>query len=109
MNANGRENLILSIGQFRPEKDHSLQIKSFARLLKMKPKPPRDARLILLGGCRGEEDEERVEALKKLCKELNVEKRGEALRGAERRVSLSQQLTRSLRSRFALACHSSLR
>ncbi|GMH66743.1 hypothetical protein TL16_g04499, partial [Triparma laevis f. inornata] len=77
MNANGRENLILSIGQFRPEKDHSLQIKSFARLLKMKPKPPRDARLILLGGCRGEEDEERVEALKKLCKEMNVEKRVE--------------------------------
>ena len=32
MNLTKRENIILSIGQFRPEKDHSLQINSFAKL-----------------------------------------------------------------------------
>ena len=32
-----REKIVLSIGQFRPEKDHSLQLRSFARLLSSYP------------------------------------------------------------------------
>ncbi|KAL3805936.1 hypothetical protein HJC23_007897 [Cyclotella cryptica] len=70
-----RENLILSIGQFRPEKDHALQLQAFALALdmhdgKMKQSNPK---LILVGSCRGEDDRERVDQLHKLARELNVE------------------------------------
>merc|ERR1712226_1307462 len=33
LNIHNRENVVLSVGQFRPEKDHALQIRSFAKLL----------------------------------------------------------------------------
>jgi len=70
-----RENMILSIGQFRPEKDHSLQLKSFAKLLDMHDGVVKEAgvTLILIGSCRGEDDQERVDQLQKLAKELNVQ------------------------------------
>lgn len=32
-----RQEVIISVGQFRPEKDHALQIKAFIRLCEMKP------------------------------------------------------------------------
>lgn len=70
-----RENMILSIGQFRPEKDHPLQLKSFALLLEkydgvMKKN---NAKLVLLGSCRGDDDRERVDQLQKLARELNIQ------------------------------------
>lgn len=64
---------ILSIGQFRPEKNHALQIRSFHRFLNQLPKSSRDKyRLALVGSCRNSEDEKRVDALMHLCKELNI-------------------------------------
>ncbi len=71
-----RQNMILSIGQFRPEKDHPLQIRSFARLRKRVQDHPKlhDVRLILVGSCRGESDENRVEELKKLAQSLGISK-----------------------------------
>jgi len=70
-----RESLILSIGQFRPEKDHTLQIKAFARmriLATQRGKSCDDAKLILIGSCRGKEDEERVDELRELSKSLEI-------------------------------------
>ncbi|XP_060089237.1 GDP-Man:Man(3)GlcNAc(2)-PP-Dol alpha-1,2-mannosyltransferase [Heteronotia binoei] len=71
------EHTIVSVSQFRPEKDHPLQIRAFAKMLEkiagQQPLP----KLILIGGCRNQEDDQRVNELKKLCQELGVEKRVE--------------------------------
>ena len=72
-----RENIVLSIGQFRPEKDHALQIKSFARLLQKHPELGRgegrkNLKLILVGSCRNINDEQLVKGLKSLASSLQV-------------------------------------
>ena len=69
-----REPLVLSIGQFRPEKDHTLQIKAFARMLKLAREKRKvcDAKLILVGSCRGKGDQERVEKLRVLTQSLGI-------------------------------------
>ena len=55
---------VLSIGQFRPEKDHALQIASFAALLSRLPDERKKfVKLILVGGCRHADDVKRVEDL----------------------------------------------
>lgn len=69
---------IVSVGQFRPEKDHQLQIRSFCKLLQRREAGPggRDSlRLVLIGGCRNQEDQERVLMLRGLCQELGVSDR----------------------------------
>ncbi len=66
-----REPIVLSIGQFRPEKDHSLQIRAFADFASREDAPA-DVRLVLLGGVRDESDEARVTELRALCEELGV-------------------------------------
>ncbi|XP_041055830.1 GDP-Man:Man(3)GlcNAc(2)-PP-Dol alpha-1,2-mannosyltransferase [Carcharodon carcharias] len=66
------EHSIVSIGQFRPEKDHSLQIKAFYQFLQMKSAQQSAVKLILIGGCRNADDEERVSRLKELCENLGV-------------------------------------
>lgn len=64
---------IVSIGQFRPEKDHPLQIRAFSALLAKKtPEERANLKLILIGGCRNTQDELRVEELKKLSQDLGV-------------------------------------
>jgi len=70
-----RENLILSIGQFRPEKDHILQLKSFALFLQKYDGEMKNSNvnLILIGSCRGNDDYERVDQLKGLAKELGIQ------------------------------------
>jgi alpha-1,2-mannosyltransferase len=89
--------IILSIGQFRPEKDHALQIKAMALYLnKYHPaasigsnNPAHEKeidtdafcasktmypQLVLIGSCRNLADEQRLEALRKLCCVLNIER-----------------------------------
>ncbi|XP_063808023.1 GDP-Man:Man(3)GlcNAc(2)-PP-Dol alpha-1,2-mannosyltransferase [Pseudophryne corroboree] len=64
---------VVSIGQFRPEKDHRLQIRAFSALLAKKtPEERENVKLILIGGCRNRQDELRVSDLKKLSAELGV-------------------------------------
>ncbi|XP_076051584.1 ALG11 alpha-1,2-mannosyltransferase [Oratosquilla oratoria] len=65
---------IVSIGQFRPEKDHPLQLRSFAKLLGLLDSTQKEkVRLVLLGGCRNEEDQRRVEDLRRLASEIGVD------------------------------------
>lgn len=68
-----RENMILSIGQFRPEKDHRLQLLSFAKLLENEELRKSDVKLVLIGSCRGEDDRQLVDQLQKLARELNIQ------------------------------------
>ena len=67
----GRKNYVLSIGQFRPEKDHQLQIRAF-KLFKEGGGMPKGTKLVLLGGCRGPDDEARVFELRKLVNDLEL-------------------------------------
>jgi len=68
--------LILSLAQFRPEKDHSLQLRALARLFEISPrhreKGNRRVRLVLAGGCRDEGDRGRVAALRALAVDLGL-------------------------------------
>jgi alpha-1,2-mannosyltransferase len=68
-----RENMIMSIGQFRPEKDHSLQLVSFAKLLGKDEMRNSNVKLVLVGSCRGEDDRQLVDQLQKLARELNIQ------------------------------------
>ncbi|XP_044300106.1 GDP-Man:Man(3)GlcNAc(2)-PP-Dol alpha-1,2-mannosyltransferase isoform X1 [Varanus komodoensis] len=71
------EQTIVSVSQFRPEKDHALQIRAFAKLLERTVGQQLLPKLILIGGCRNQDDEQRVNALKRLCQELGIENRVE--------------------------------
>uniref|UniRef100_A0A0G4HKM1 GDP-Man:Man(3)GlcNAc(2)-PP-Dol alpha-1,2-mannosyltransferase n=1 Tax=Chromera velia CCMP2878 TaxID=1169474 RepID=A0A0G4HKM1_9ALVE len=62
-----RKPWIVSVAQFRPEKNHRLQLKAFERLVeKHGNELPPDTRLILCGSTRGEKDELLVNDLKML-------------------------------------------
>ncbi|XP_050719946.1 GDP-Man:Man(3)GlcNAc(2)-PP-Dol alpha-1,2-mannosyltransferase-like [Eriocheir sinensis] len=63
---------LVSIGQFRPEKDHALQLKSFQRLCEIVDSSI-DVQLVIIGGCRNEEDQQRVTSLKELAASLDIE------------------------------------
>lgn len=64
-----RDNLIVSIGQFRPEKNHELQLRAFAQA---RSRLPKGTRLAIVGGARNAADQQRVEALKAVSQELGV-------------------------------------
>nr|GMC95213.1 GDP-Man:Man(3)GlcNAc(2)-PP-Dol alpha-1,2-mannosyltransferase-like [Ipomoea batatas] len=64
---------IISVAQFRPEKAHPLQLEALAvAIKKLVPGLPRP-KLQLVGSCRNEADEKRLQNLKDLAKKLNVE------------------------------------
>ncbi|KAK7097661.1 GDP-Man:Man(3)GlcNAc(2)-PP-Dol alpha-1,2-mannosyltransferase-like [Littorina saxatilis] len=62
---------IISVGQFRPEKDHVLMVHSFKRFLEKVP-DPEEYRLLLVGSCRNEGDMQRVRELKELAADLEI-------------------------------------
>ena len=65
---------ILSIGQFRLEKDHPLQIKAMFELRQIITEEEwANVRLVIVGGCRNQEDWKLVQDLKDLTKYLSVE------------------------------------
>lgn len=65
---------IVSVGQFRPEKDHPLQLRSFHEFLKHKMLKDRHKyKLVLVGSCRNQEDSDRVTALKELATQLEIQ------------------------------------
>lgn len=68
-------NIVISIAQFRPEKDHAKQIRALAELLAAHTEhATQGIQLVLIGGCRNAADEARVEVLRALALELGVEK-----------------------------------
>ena len=70
------QHTIASIAQFRPEKDHPLQIKSFHKFLNSIDSKDRDQYLlVLVGSCRDDGDAARVANLKALCQELGIQDR----------------------------------
>jgi len=65
---------ILSLGQFRPEKDHPLQIKAMYELRQIiTDEEWQQVKLVIVGGCRGAADEKLVQDLKDLCKHFSIE------------------------------------
>ncbi|KAG7088859.1 hypothetical protein E1B28_012813 [Marasmius oreades] len=79
-----RERVIVSVAQFRPGKDHATQLYALHELIKAHPEYGKTGttgktavKLVLIGGCRNEEDASRVSELKMLAKELGLEDRVE--------------------------------
>ncbi|OQR94547.1 GDP-Man:Man(3)GlcNAc(2)-PP-Dol alpha-1,2-mannosyltransferase [Achlya hypogyna] len=75
----GRAANALSVSQFRPEKDHSLQLAAAKLLIEAHPDvvAKTNFKLVLLGSCRGAEDEARVAALRAECAKLGITSRVE--------------------------------
>ncbi|KAI8097480.1 GDP-Man:Man(3)GlcNAc(2)-PP-Dol alpha-1,2-mannosyltransferase 1 [Halteromyces radiatus] len=73
----GRQSMIVSVAQFRPEKDHSLQLMAMGRLLKKYPewKSKKSMELVLIGSSRNEDDEQRIAKLRQECQQLGIEDR----------------------------------
>jgi len=70
----GRGRTIVSLAQFRPEKDHRTQLLALSSLLESHPEyrnPP--VRMVLMGGSRNAEDAQRVKQLRALTKDLHLE------------------------------------
>jgi len=66
--------IILSLGQFRPEKDHPLQIKAMFELRQVVTEEEwENVKLVIIGGVRNKVDEELVQDLKDLTRYLSVE------------------------------------
>lgn len=65
---------ILSLAQFRPEKDHPLQLQSLYELREIVPEDLfTNITLVLCGSCRNNDDNNRVKDLKDLSKHLSLE------------------------------------
>ncbi|GBP42598.1 GDP-Man:Man(3)GlcNAc(2)-PP-Dol alpha-1,2-mannosyltransferase [Eumeta japonica] len=67
---------ILSVAQFRPEKDHPLMLQAMYELRNLLIKNEllwNKIKLVLVGSCRNADDEERVRNLKDLAKHLALE------------------------------------
>ncbi|EPQ54836.1 UDP-Glycosyltransferase/glycogen phosphorylase [Gloeophyllum trabeum ATCC 11539] len=72
----GRERVILSLAQFRPEKDHAAQLHAFSILLDAHPEFKSSGaspiRLVLVGSSRNAEDAARVDSLRALATALDI-------------------------------------
>ncbi|KAH9885898.1 glycosyltransferase family 4 protein [Xylariomycetidae sp. FL2044] len=67
-----REKYIVYIAQFRPEKNHNLIVQSFAEFVKSGSPAAKDAKLVLLGSVRDDNDSRRVYQLRLLVNELHI-------------------------------------
>lgn len=70
-----REKVLLYIAQFRPEKNHTLIINSFAEFIKSGSAAAQGARLVLVGSVRDDSDSKRVYQLRLLVDELHIRDR----------------------------------
>lgn len=66
----GRAEKVVSVAQYRPEKNHALQLTAFARFLSDNPQFAGKVELVLIGGCRNEGDQARVTSLRALRTQL---------------------------------------
>ncbi|KAG0302236.1 asparagine-linked glycosylation protein [Dissophora globulifera] len=81
---NGRERIVVSVAQFRPEKGHGLQLEAMAQLLKDHPEyrqvkgngkgnNAKAVQLVMVGSARNESDEARIKQLRTMAVELGIE------------------------------------
>ena len=70
----GRKDMIVSVAQFRPEKDHSMQLKALARLIEKYPQH-KYVKLVLIGSSRNEGDANRIDNLRKEANALGIQVR----------------------------------
>ncbi|KAI8116866.1 GDP-Man:Man(3)GlcNAc(2)-PP-Dol alpha-1,2-mannosyltransferase isoform X1 [Lucilia cuprina] len=73
---NPNEIIILSVGQFRPEKDHPLQLQTMYELRTLLVRNEdlwNQIKLIIVGSCRNESDYERLKNMQDLTKHLSLE------------------------------------
>ncbi|MCD7463482.1 asparagine-linked glycosylation protein, partial [Datura stramonium] len=64
---------IVSVAQFRPEKAHPLQLEAFAVAIKKLDQDLPRPKIQLVGSCRNEADDKRLQNLKDLAIKLNVD------------------------------------
>ncbi|WWC86926.1 uncharacterized protein L201_001805 [Kwoniella dendrophila CBS 6074] len=72
---NQRKREIVSLAQFRPEKEHAKQLYALKSLFERYPQyrnGPQNIKLILMGGARDAGDEARLDGLRALADELNI-------------------------------------
>ncbi|KAI1799068.1 glycosyltransferase family 4 protein [Daldinia bambusicola] len=67
-----RQKYLVYIAQFRPEKNHQLILQSFAEFVKTGTPAAKEAKLVLLGSVRGDDDSRRVYTLRLLVNELQI-------------------------------------
>jgi alpha-1,2-mannosyltransferase len=67
-----RENVLLYIAQFRPEKNHELILNSFAEFKNSSSPAAKDAKLVLIGSVRDDGDSKRVYQLRLMANELKI-------------------------------------
>ena len=65
--------MIVSIAQFRPEKNHELQLRAFSIFKNQTGQQFKKVKMMLIGSIRGKEDEILVDKLKKLRSELGLD------------------------------------
>ena len=69
-----REKVLLYVAQFRPEKNHDLVLRSFARMIhSTSTKETAGARLVLIGSVRDSDDAKSVYKLRLLAHDLKIE------------------------------------
>lgn len=70
-----RTRLVVSVGQFRPEKNHALQVESFRTFLERDPERYGDIKFTIIGGVREHKkgDKRRVERLQKLIEDYGLQ------------------------------------
>lgn len=96
----GRAKVVLSVAQFRPEKDHAGQLRAFALFRTRHPKTAQEVKLIMLGGARQQADKDRVRGLQKLSEELGIAADVEWIINADYSVLLEA----SAKARVGLHC-----
>lgn len=66
-----RNNDIVSVSQFRPEKNQEMQLRVFELFIKQNPS--NRSKLIIIGSCRNDEDIDRVNKLKEMAESLGIQ------------------------------------
>lgn len=67
-----RQKYLVYIAQFRPEKNHQLILQSFSEFVKTGTPSAKEAKLVLLGSVRDDNDSRRVYKLRLLVNELHI-------------------------------------
>lgn len=68
-----REPTIISVAQFRDEKNHYLQLLALQHLFQAHPeKKALGVKLVLIGSCRNDEDQRRIDDLRRSARELGI-------------------------------------